>query len=223
MDELKKLTLVAVGVIALCPSAYAHKDCLREIVTSRDGWAQVRGQPGLSGKPLWRIANGTSVTWCGDELPDNHGHPWKWITFQSEQEQWDHEGWVAAGLLGQSSPPPAPAPLPAPPPAAPVAPAPTLAPTEQHTTNNFILQGGEAPFDPSACVTTLTLSEPLEVHEKPDETSGRIARYRLTIKSACSRSAIGRMFTGGAASPSTDGCTTWRRRQKRSLTSRLET
>ncbi len=106
---MRKLALAAVVAIALCFPASARKDCMREIVTSRDGWAQVRGQPGLSGKPLWRITNGTSVTWCGDELPDNRGHPWKWITFQSEQEPWDHEGWVAAGLLGQSSsPPPAP-------------------------------------------------------------------------------------------------------------------
>ncbi len=108
----EKLPLAAVAAIVLRPPAYAHKDCGREIVTSRDGWAQFAAQPGLSGKPLWRITNGTRVTWCGDDVPDNHGHPWKWITFQSEQEPWDHEGWVAAGLLGQSSPPPAPAPVP---------------------------------------------------------------------------------------------------------------
>lgn len=178
MDELTKLTLAAVAAIAVCPPAYAHKDCTREIITSRDGWAQVRGQPGLSGKPLWRITNGASVTWCGYELPDNHGHPWKWIMFQSEQEPWEHEGWVAAGLLGQSSPPP-PAPVPAPPPTAPVVPAPTPLPTEPHTTNNFIIEGGEPPFDPSACVTTLTVSEPLEVYKKPDETSEIIATLQV--------------------------------------------
>jgi hypothetical protein len=182
MDELKKLTLAATAAIVLCPPAYAHKDCMRVIVSSRDGWAQVRGQPGLSGKPLWRITNGMSLTWCGDELPDIHGHPWKWITFQSEQEPWGHNGWVAAGLLGQSSPLPAPEPVPTAAPAAPVVPAPAAAPMEQHTTNNFIIQGGEPPFDASACVTTLTISEPLEVYKKPDETSETIAALQVNDK-----------------------------------------
>ena len=150
MDELKKLTLAGVAAIALCPPAYAHKDCMREIVSSRDGWAQVRGQPGLSGKPLWRITNGMSVTWCGEELPDNHGHPWKWITFQSEQEPWDHDGWVAAGLLGLSSSLAAPEPVRTAAPAAPVVPAPAEAPVEQHPASPIRAQSHITPILPDA-------------------------------------------------------------------------
>jgi hypothetical protein len=74
--------------------------CETLAVASRDGWARVRGQPALSGKPLWRITNGMIVTWCGEEWPDNFGHKWKWISYQSGEG--NREGWLAAGLLAEA-------------------------------------------------------------------------------------------------------------------------
>ena len=97
------------AAIAVTPAvAHAHKDassdkagnCETLAVASRDGWAQVRGQQGMSGKPLWRITNGVIVTSCGEEWRDEAGRQWLWITYQSSEGP--RNGWVAAGLLAET-------------------------------------------------------------------------------------------------------------------------
>jgi hypothetical protein len=160
--------LASAAAIALGPVA-AYAACPRETVASRDGWAQIREQPGLSGKPLWRIWNGTVVAFCGDVRRDERGHPWHYVWYRTnENPQHQHSGWVAAGLLAETSAPAEPAVPPAP------------APIEQHTTNNFnVTVEGEPPFDPSACVTTITLGHRFPVYERPDADSPLVAALEV--------------------------------------------
>jgi hypothetical protein len=178
-ETLKALALAA--VIPLAP-VVACAACPRETVASRDGWAQVREQPGLSGKPLWRIWNGIVIAFCGDVRKDKHGHPWHYVWYRTnENPPHQHSGWVAAGLLAETSAPAEPAPAVPPVPApAPPPPQPAPAPIEQHTTNNFnVTVEGELPFDPSACVTTTTLVHRFPVYERPDADSTLVAALEV--------------------------------------------
>ncbi len=101
--------LALVAAISLLPvAAHAYDECGPLAVSSRDGWAQMRGRPGLSGNALWQIPNGTAATWCGREWRDETGRRWIWITYQSSEGP--RNGWVAAGLLTAQTAPSAPAP-----------------------------------------------------------------------------------------------------------------
>jgi hypothetical protein len=74
-------------------------ECIKEVISSHDGW--VRGQPELSGTPLWQLTNGSVVTFCGRTGSDNRHPPivWHWVSFTSVQEPWHHEGWVSSRIL----------------------------------------------------------------------------------------------------------------------------
>ena len=105
----------ALAILIFTP-AHAEKSagCTTERIVSHDGWGQVRGEPGVRGRPLWRLISGFEVKYCGNALPDERGVPWHWIEFRSAQEPWPHEGWVSSRILVAAGPPQSPqTPLPA--------------------------------------------------------------------------------------------------------------
>ena len=73
--RIAALHLALVATISLLPVAVRADDgvCERLAVSSRDGWAQMRGRPGLSGNALWQISNGTTATWCGENWATRPG------------------------------------------------------------------------------------------------------------------------------------------------------
>ena len=83
-------------------------------------YGQVRGKPALSGHPLWQLITGSHVTICSKDIKtDEHNIPWIWVQFKSQEEPWDHEGYMSFRILEPSGPPrvaitPSPAPPPPP-------------------------------------------------------------------------------------------------------------
>jgi TPR repeat protein len=80
----------------------AHAECVQERIIPRHvdfGW--IRGQPDLNGKPLWKLGPGSIVTYCGYSARDNRNPPieWHWVSFESVQEPWNHEGWISSHIL----------------------------------------------------------------------------------------------------------------------------
>ena len=96
--------------------------CAEYTVNVHDtNYGQVRGKPTLSGRPLWRLIVGSNVTICSkDIVTDERNIPWVWVQFKSQEEPWDHEGYMSFRILQPFVPPPVvvapPAPPPAPPP-----------------------------------------------------------------------------------------------------------
>src|ERR1700730_7394316 len=80
----------------------AHAECVQERIIPRHvdfGW--IRGQPDLNGKPLWKLGPDSIVTYCGYSARDNRNPPieWHWVSFESVQEPWNHEGWISSHIL----------------------------------------------------------------------------------------------------------------------------
>src|ERR1700730_2750672 len=80
----------------------AHAECVQERIIPRHvdfGW--IRGQPDLNGKPLWKLGPGSIVTYCGYSAQDNRNPriEWHWVSVESVQEPWNHEGWSSSHIL----------------------------------------------------------------------------------------------------------------------------
>jgi hypothetical protein len=76
--------------------------CVQErIIPQQSGFGWIRGQPDLSGTPLWKLSQGSIVTYCGHSSYDKRKPPieWYWISFESVQEPWKHEGWISSRIL----------------------------------------------------------------------------------------------------------------------------
>jgi hypothetical protein len=103
--------------------------CSKYTVSVREtDYGQVRGKPSLSGRPLWRLVNGSNVTICSKDITtDERNIPWIWVQFKSQEEPWDHEGYMSFRILQPFVPPPVNV---APPPAAVIVP-PAPSPTQQ--------------------------------------------------------------------------------------------
>jgi predicted aspartyl protease len=86
--------------------------CSEYTVTVHD-YGQVRGKPSLSGRPLWRLVPGSNVTICSKDIAtDERNIPWIWVQFKSQEEPWDHKGYISFRLLQGINPQPI---LPSPP------------------------------------------------------------------------------------------------------------
>jgi hypothetical protein len=87
------------------------------IVHDKTNYGQVRGKPSLSGRPLWRLITGSQVTICSEDTKtDGRNIPWIWVQFKSQEEPWDHKGYMSFRLLQPwALPPVAVTPAPAPP------------------------------------------------------------------------------------------------------------
>lgn len=94
----KKFAYAAIFVAVTATMADAK--CIREQVAN-DHNAWVRGAPSLFGNPLWKVAAGTAVIFCGRKTSDNRKDliVWHWISFKSNQEPWDHDGWMSSRIL----------------------------------------------------------------------------------------------------------------------------
>ena len=67
--------------------------CTREqTIQTHDGFSQVRDAPGLYGDPLWRLANGSTVIWCGAVRTDSEGRAWHYIRFITDADPQQHDG-----------------------------------------------------------------------------------------------------------------------------------
>jgi hypothetical protein len=59
-------------------------------------YGQVRGKP--SGRPLWRLISGSNV--CSKDINTAERNiPWIWVQFKSQEEPWDHEGYMSFRIL----------------------------------------------------------------------------------------------------------------------------
>lgn len=66
------------------PNVNKIADCTWYKTRSRDGWVQVRAQPSLDSRPLWRIVAGSIIAKCDRRPPVREGNiPWVWIKFSS--------------------------------------------------------------------------------------------------------------------------------------------
>jgi hypothetical protein len=80
-----------------------------EYTVSVHDYGQVRGTPSLSGRPLWRLIPGSNVTICDKDIAtDERNIPWVWVQFKSQEEPWDHKGYISFRLLRPFLPPEAP-------------------------------------------------------------------------------------------------------------------
>jgi hypothetical protein len=105
------------------------RGCSEYMVSVHDtNYGQVRGKPSLSGRPLWRLVPGSNVTICSKNITtDESNIPWIWVEFRSQEEPWDHEGYMSFRILQ----PFVPSPVIAPPPPTAVASPPISPPGQQ--------------------------------------------------------------------------------------------
>lgn len=94
----KKIMLATLLIGASATMASAS--CVKEQVAN-DHNAWVRSAPRLSGNPLWKLTPGSEVIYCGRHADDNRRDriTWHWVSFKSDQEPWNHEGWMSSRIL----------------------------------------------------------------------------------------------------------------------------
>lgn len=86
--------------ITVCAAAASAEECITErVVNVPDGW--VRARPGMNEKALWKLAEGSTVKYCGESTSDKRSPPiiWHWVSFKSKEEPWEHEGWMSSRIL----------------------------------------------------------------------------------------------------------------------------
>ena len=92
---LKVTTIIA---MLLVPTIAHAADCVDEKVTYVPE-VYMRTKPSLYASPLWRMASGVTVQWCGHTATDNRGIIWHWVSFGFREQPWAHNGWVSSRAL----------------------------------------------------------------------------------------------------------------------------
>ncbi|MBV8850843.1 MAG: hypothetical protein JOZ16_14810 [Methylobacteriaceae bacterium] len=96
MNILKIMVLGATMSGALALPAFA---CTQEMVSINNDFGYVRGTPDRSGEQLWKLAAGATVEWCGRNSTDGENITWHWVSFRSQEEPWEHKGWMSSRIL----------------------------------------------------------------------------------------------------------------------------
>jgi hypothetical protein len=99
MNVLKSVVLGATMAGAFAMPAFA---CNQEMVATDNNFGYVRGAPDRSGEQLWKLSAGAVVDWCGRNSTDGEGITWHWVTFTSQEEPWEHKGWMSSRILQQT-------------------------------------------------------------------------------------------------------------------------
>jgi hypothetical protein len=99
------MKIYQVAALALLLSASTASACERQkIGGDAVEFGMMRGQPNLDGAPLWKLANGITVLWCGRTSTDSRGIVWNWVSAQWQEEPWPHEGWVSSRIVERDVP-----------------------------------------------------------------------------------------------------------------------
>jgi hypothetical protein len=90
----------AAALALLLSATAASAACERQkIGREATAFGMMRGQPKTDGTPLWKLANGITVLWCGRTATDSRGIVWNWVSTEWQEEPWPHEGWVSSRIV----------------------------------------------------------------------------------------------------------------------------
>lgn len=98
----------AVGATLLALLASPAGACQTMTLTPKGGadFVNVRSNPSLDGKELWRMSAGSQVRFCsGRTITDARGITWLWVEFETTQEPWLHKGWISSVVAAATSAP----------------------------------------------------------------------------------------------------------------------